>query len=260
MFVLLMQILWLYVEKIAGKGLSPLTVMELLLYRSISLIPMALPLGILIASVMVMGGLAERYELSSIKSAGVSLLRIMRPLLIFGFFASVFSVYCNNTLIPLSNLKFGSRMFDIQQKKPALRMEPGVFNYDFQGFAIRVGSRAEDGRTIRDVLIYDHSEELAGRMSMIVAEEGEMFPTPDGKFFGMRLRNCHQYMEQRASTNDGEYPFIRSFYSRYEKVFDLSEFQLQRTNEQLFKRNRQMMSASQLAVAVDSGSHRRAAP
>lgn len=98
-------------------------IIELIFYRSVGIIPMALPLGMLLASVMVMGNFGERYELSSMKSAGISLLRVMRPLMVFGFGASIFSWYCSDTLIPIANLKFGSRMYDIQQKKPALRIE-----------------------------------------------------------------------------------------------------------------------------------------
>ena len=254
MFVLLMQMLWLYIDDIAGKGLSPLLIMELLVYRSMSLIPLALPLGMLIASVMVMGNLAERYELSSIKSAGVSLWRSMRSILAMGIVVAIFSVYCSNTLIPISNLKFGSRMYDIQQKAPTLQMETGVFNYDFQGYAIHFKDKAKDGKTIKDVLIYDHSTNNTGEMLQIVAESGEMFTTPDGRMFVMRLKNGYQYMEQRprSSRKQGKYPFVRVGFEEWEKRFDLSGFELERTNPQLFNRNRQMMNTTQLLTAIDS--------
>lgn len=121
LFVLLMQMLWIYIDDLAGKGLGFFTVIELLSYRAVSFVPMALPLGILLSSVMLMGNYAEHYELSSMKSAGMSLVRIMRPLLVFALFAVAFSWYCSDYLIPAANLKFGSRMWDIQQTKPALR-------------------------------------------------------------------------------------------------------------------------------------------
>lgn len=251
LFVLLMQVLWLYIDNLAGKGLGAFMIMELLFYRCVGIIPMALPLGMLLASVMVMGNFGERYELSSMKSAGISLLRTMRPLMLFGLAASLFSWYCSDTLIPIANLKFGSRMYDIQQKKPALRLEVGVFNDDFQNYAIHIGERLADGQGVRDILIYDHSEGSTGKISQVSAAEGEMFVTPDGRYFVMNLRNGYQYV-QTTTSSGGKYPFVRTAFQQYRKVFDLSEFQLSRTNEALFSTSRQMMSATQLKVAADS--------
>ena len=254
MFVLLMQILWLYIDDIAGKGLGPFMIIELLIYRSMSLVPMALPLGILIASVMVMGNMAEHYELSSMKSAGISLIRIMRPLLIFGCFAVFFSVYTSNTLIPHANLKFGSRMFDIQQKKPALSLETGTFNDDFQGYAIHIGRKGTNGRDVFDVLIYDQTKINTGELTTITARSGEMFSTSDGGVFIMKLRDGFQYAEQRRRShhNRNSYPFVRTHFETWEKMFDLDEFALDRTNPDLFKENRQMLSARELGIAADS--------
>lgn len=254
MFVLLMQILWLYIDDIAGKGLGPLMILELLVYRSMSLIPMALPLGILIASVMVMGNLAEHYELSSLKSAGVSLIRIIRPLLIFGGIALVFSIYTSNTLIPKANLKFGSRMFDIQQKKPALSLEVGTFNDDFFGYSIHIGEKSNNGRDVADVLIYDQRQLNTGELTIITAKEGEMYATEDEQAFVMILKDGYQYVEQRQSRHhkEGEYPYVRTHFTTWEKKFDLSEFALDRTNPDLFKSNRQMLTAKQLSEAADS--------
>ncbi len=255
MFVLLMQVLWVYIDEFAGKDLGPFLIIELLGYRSVSLIPTALPLGMLLASVMVLGNMAERYELSSIKSAGVSLLRVMRPLILFGVGITLFSIYCSNTLIPIANLRFGSRLFDIKQQKPTLQMEAGTFNYDFKGYAIYIGQKLPDGRSIKDVLIYDHTRSNIGEITQIMAKEGEMYSAAGGKRFVMDLRDVHTYIETRpggSSSNDGKYPYVRQTYGEWQKKFDLSEFELNRTNPELFKSNRQMMSSRQLAVAIDS--------
>ena len=254
MFVLVMQVLWLYIDDIAGKGLGLFLIMELLGYKSLSLVPMALPLAVLISSVMVMGNMAERYELSSFKSAGVSLARIMRPIIGFGVFTVLLSFFCSNNLIPVANLKFGSRMYDIQKQKPALRLEAGIFNDDFDGYAIHIGSKGADGSRIQDVLIYDHSEANKGKLSQIVAREGEMYATADGNYFTMNLYDGHQYMEGEASGsgNSRSYPFVRTNFKSWYKVFDLSEFSLNRTNEELFKSNRSMMTSGQLQGAIDS--------
>lgn len=255
LFVLLMQMLWLYIDDIAGKGLSTGLILELLFYRSMSLIPIALTLGMLIASVMTMGNMAEKYELSSIKSAGVSLWRTMRAMIIFGTIIALFSAYCSNTLIPISNLKFGSRMFDIQNKAPTLQMEAGTFNYDFKGYAIHFKSKSPDGRSIQDVLIYDHSADVSGQVLQIVAERGEMYTVQGGDYFVMKFYNGSQYMDQRTrggSSSKGKYPFVRVGFEEHEMVFDLTDFNLVRTNPELFNRNRQMMTTSELLGAIDS--------
>lgn len=254
LFVLLMQMLWIYIDDLAGKGLGFFTVIELLSYRAVSFVPMALPLGILLSSVMLMGNYAEHYELSSMKSAGMSLVRIMRPLLVFALFAVAFSWYCSDYLIPAANLKFGSRMWDIQQTKPALRLDVGVFNDDFQGFTIHIGKKMSDGRTIKDVLIYDHTEANSGKYTVITAKDGEMFSAEGGDIFVMRLRNGYQCIESRGyqASSQSKFPFIRTGFKQFTKVFDLSEFSLSRTNEELFKQSRQTMDSKALKAAADS--------
>jgi len=253
-FVLVMQMLWLYIDDIAGKGLGLWLVLELLFYRSVGIIPMSLPLGILLASVMTLGSMGEFFELSSFKSGGISLFRIMRAILVFGLFAILFSLYCSNTLIPVANLKFGSRMFDIKQKKPALRLETGIFNDDLEGYAIHIGKKNADGKSIEDVLIYDHTESNIGRYKTVKAQHGELTITEDGKYMVMVLDNGMQYVENgnNLSPGEGKYPYTRTKFLRWQKVFDLSEFELSRTNEGLFKGNRSMMSSGELAMAVDS--------
>ena len=254
-FFFLMQTLWFYIDDIAGKGLGFFFVMELLAYKCVSLIPMAMPLAILISSVMVLGGMAEHYELASIKSSGTPLLRVMRSLIVFGVAAALLSYYCSATLIPVANLKFGSRMYDVQQQKPALRLDEGIFNDDFQGFSIHIGKKERDGKTIRDVLIYDHSERSKGQYSQISAREGEMFSSNDGKYFVMNLKNGYQYIEVSPASpgrSGGKYPFVRTSFDQWTKVFDLGEFDLSRTNEELFKSNRTMMSIPELRSSIDS--------
>ncbi|MBX2870649.1 MAG: LptF/LptG family permease [Saprospiraceae bacterium] len=254
-FVLLMQILWLYIDDIAGKGLGFFVLIELLAYKCVGLIPMALPLAILISSVMVLGNLAEHYELSSFKSAGVPLLRVMQPIIIFGLFAVVFSYLCSNYLIPIANLNFGSRMYDIQRQKPALRLDAGVFNDDFQGYSILIGEKGKDGKEIKKVMIYDHQDASKGQLSQIVANGGQMYMTDNGSYFIMNLEDGNQYMEtspSSASQRNKSFPFVRTSFKSWTKVFDLGEFDLSQTNKELFKQNRSMMTIGQLKIAIDS--------
>lgn len=254
LFVLIMQFLWLYIDEIAGKGVSIFILIELIGYLSISTFPMALPIAVLIASVMVMGNMAERYELSSMKSAGVSLMRVMRSLILVAAGIAFFSYICSDFLIPIANLKFKSRLYDIRKQKPALTLEKGVFNEDFRQFVIRIGDKARDGETIKDVMIEDQTNAGKLKFNQILADSGQMFTTRDKRFFVMNLFDGAQYQEPtpQGRGNDQRYPFIRTNFKSWTKVWDLSEFEMNRTDEGRFKTQRSMLSMNQLRLNLDS--------
>lgn len=254
-----MQFLWVYIDDIIGKGTGMLVIIELIGYLSVSLIPMALPIAILISSVMVMGNMAEHYELAALKSAGIPLLRIMAPLIIMSFGVMMFSFLCSNYIIPVANLKFKSRLYDIKRQKPMLSLETGVFNDDFRNMIIHIGGKDEDNRTIYDVLIYDHNSYNNKKVSVITAQKGEMFTTADKRFFVMNLFDGTQYQEtkvnpdkKKAAEKKKNYPFVRTSFKEWTKVFDLGEFDIRETDKELFKDNRAMLSAAQLIVKIDS--------
>ncbi len=258
-FVLIMQFLWKWIDEIAGKGVGFFFILEMLGYMSISLIPLALPIAVLISSVMVMGNMSERYELSSFKSAGVSLARVMLPLMFLTSVISLFSFICSDKLIPISNLKYQSRLYDVKNQKPTLSLEEGVFNDDFQGFSIRIGNKKTDNKTIENVLMYDQSNVSNGRFAQVSARKGEMFVTADEQFFIMKLYDGVQYVEPRQEVRNGErnYPFIRTSFEEWTKVFDLTEFSLDRTDETLFKSHHNMLSSQKLKAAIDSIDNKR---
>jgi lipopolysaccharide export system permease protein len=255
-FILIMQFMWLYIDDIAGKGVSIFILMELIGYLSISIFPMALPIGVLIASVMLLGNLAERYELSSIKSAGVSLLRILRPLMVVCFGIALFSYVCSDYIIPVANLKFKSRLFDIRKQKPALSIEKGIFNDDFRQFVIRVGEKQSDGETIEDVLIEDQSNTGRTRFNQILADSGQMYTSADKRFFVMNLFHGTQYQDPGTMSNSSnqkqKFPFVRTKFESWTKVWDMREFDMNRTDEDRFKAQRTMLTMSQLRITVDS--------
>lgn len=254
LFVLIMQFLWLYIDEIAGKGVSIFIMIELIGYLSVSTFPMALPIAVLIASVMVMGNLAERYELSSIKSAGVSLLRILLPLAFVCTGIAFFSYFTSDVLIPKANLKFGSRLFDIRKQKPALSIEEGTFNDDFRQFVIRVGEKEKDGETIGKVIIEDQTNVGRSKFNQILADSGQMFTTADKRFFVMRLYKGAQYQEPTSNgvAQSQKYPFIRTNFGSWTKVWDMQEFEMSRTDEDRFKSQRSMLSVAELRKSVDS--------
>lgn len=254
LFVLVMQFLWLYIDEIAGKGISLFILLELIGYLSVSTFPMALPIAVLIASVMVMGNLAERYELSSMKSAGVSLMRVLRSIIFIAAGIAFFSYICSDFLIPIANLKFKSRLYDIRKQKPALTLEKGVFNEDFRQFVIRIGDKERDGETIRDVMIEDQTSTGKLKFNQILADSGQMFTTEDKRFFVMNLFNGAQYQEPspQGKSPGQRYPFVRTSFKSWTKVWDLGEFEMNRTDEERFKNQRSMLSMNQLRNNIDS--------
>lgn len=251
-FVLLMQFLWKFIEEIIGKGIEPLVVLEMVFYKSVSLFPLALPIAVLLSGVMVMGNLAERYELSSFKSAGVSLHRMMMPLIVVSGLIALFSFYCSNTIIPLANLKYQSRLYDIRNQKPTLSIEPGVFNEDFRGYAIRVGKKHRDKMTIEDIMVYDDTQRNRGQMSVVTAQKGKMYVSEDDGAFVMTLYDGNQYSETEAQGKTNSLPFTVSHFKEWTRRFDLSEFNLDRTEEEQFKGHSMMKSARQIAQELDT--------
>jgi len=254
LFVLIMSTIWTYVDEIAGKGADIFILSEFVFYLSISLIPMALPIAVLISSVMVMGNLAERYELTSLKSAGIPLLRTMAPLMFVCFGIAIFSYFCANQLIPVANLQFKTRLFDIRKHKPMLNLEEGVFNDDFNGFTMFIGNKREDGKSIDDVLIYDHNRRNKSAPPRILAKNGEMFSTADNRYFVMNLYNgnIYQEVEEKVPNEQKKYPVTRMEFKKWSKVFDLSEFSIDESDRRTFKSHYKMLSRRQLASAIDS--------
>lgn len=254
MFVLIMQFLWVYIDDIIGKGVGLPMIMELLFYSSCSLIPTALPIAVLISSVMVFGNLAEHYELSSLKSAGVPLLRVMAPLFILTVGVAIFSYFCANNVVPITNLKFKSSLYDIRKSKATLSLDEGIFNEDFKGFVIHIGDKDKDDKTIRDVIIYNHDYKYKNRLSIITAKTGEMYNTEDKRYFVMNLYDGVQYQEPEPSKDKKKKvsTFSRTYFREWNKVFDLSEFDIQDTDENRFKNNYSMLTYNQLLGAIDS--------
>ncbi len=254
LFVLMMHFLWLYIDEMMGKGLGILELMELLFYLTIVLVPQALPIGVLISTVMVMGNLAERYELSSFKSAGVSLVRVMRPLMVAVGLITVFSFFTSEVLIPWANLKFYSRFYDIRKSKPTVSFQAGVFNDEFQEYTLRIGKKGTDGTSIENVLIYGNKNYNANLVNLTSAKTGEMMTTHDKQFIVMNLYDGIQYQETTGqnSSNANQYPFVRVKFKSWQKYFDLSEFDRRKTDEGLFKNNQKMLSSRELFIAMDS--------
>lgn len=248
-FVLMMQSLWKYLDDLVGKGLDFLTIGQFLWYASASLLMLAMPIAILISSIMTFGNLGESFELVAIKSAGISLLRFMRPLMIIAIFLCGLTFVFANYVIPVANLKFVTLYNDIYLKKPAFDLKEGVFYTHIPGYAIKIGKKDPDGKTIRQVLIYEQSNPLQD--NSIVAEKGVMSVSDDQGFLEFNLENGYRYQENGNST-DSATEFTRIHFKSFKKLFDLSVLRKQNTNDSLFKNNFKMLSSRQLSHNIDS--------
>jgi lipopolysaccharide export system permease protein len=252
LFVLLMQFLWKYIDDLVGKGLEWYIIAELLFYASSTFVPLALPLAILLSSLMTFGNLGEKYELVAMKSSGISLRTIMKPLVILSVLISLFAFYFSNNVLPVANLKFKSLLYDVRKKRLAVNIKEGIFYDDMDDYVIRVGDKGRDGNSIYRVMIYNHSDRR-GNIEVTVADSGRMETSPDERFLYFRLYDGYNYRDALDQKN-ARYtnPFQRTFFKEQVLKFDLSSFALNRTNEELFKSNYQMLNIRQLNKAIDS--------
>lgn len=249
LFVLVMQFFWLYIDDLVGKGLDVLTIFRLIGYVAATAVPLALPLSLLLSSIMTFGNLGESFELVAIKSAGIPLLRFMFPLLIVAVLISGVAFLFANNIIPVANLKLNALKYDIIVTKPALDIKEGVFYDRIEGYVIKVGKKEKDDSTIRNVVIYEKN--FNAQDNFLVAKSGVMKVTPDKRFLQFTLHDGWNYQENgsRFSTNTD---FIRLGFKDYQKDFDLSSFQMNRTEDSLFKWDPKMLTVHQLNLSIDS--------
>ncbi len=255
-FVLVMQFLWKYIDDILGKGITVLEIIELIFYYAITLIPMAVPITVLISSVMVFGDMAEKYELSSMKSAGVSLFRIMMPGFVVALLIALFSIFASNYLKPVSLLQFNKRFQTIRKQKAALAIEEGIFNDAFGETIIRVNKIDDDKKGINDILIFDHTANDKSLIGIMTAKTGEMYTADDGRYFVMQLDTGVHYKEGekklKLGSDQSEIPFTRTYFDQWVKSFDMNQFDGQ-DGLLNFNRNREdMMNSIQLLKSIDS--------
>lgn len=247
-----MQFLWKYIDDLVGKGLEWYTIAELLFYASSTFVPLALPLAILLSSLMTFGNMGEHYELVAMKSSGISLRRVMIPLIILSIIISGIAFYFSNNVLPIANLKFKSLLYDVREQKLALDIKEGIFYDGLSGFVIRVGKKDKNDQTIREIKIYDHRDKK-GNVNLTVADSGRMELTPDGLNLLFTLYNGYNYLE-RIDQRGYRYtrPYQRTKFKEEIRKFNLVDFEMTRTNEDLFKNNYSMLNLTQLKKAEDS--------
>jgi lipopolysaccharide export system permease protein len=251
MFFLIMQFLWKYVDDLMGKGLEISIILELLFYVSATLIPLALPLAILFSSIMTFGNLAEHNELTALKSAGQSLLKVMRPMLVFVIGISMFAFYFTNYIMPIANLKWHAIYWDILDTKPQFMLQEGIFYKEINGYHIKVDHKNDAEGTLEGILIYDFSGNADRRI--IRAQEGVMLKSDNDDYLFLQLQNGVIY--EKVNTQKFEkvrVDFQKSFFEEAIIKFNMAEFSLQQSDEELYKQDYEMMNFIQLDLALDS--------
>lgn len=248
-FVLMMQNLWKYIDDFVGKGLDFLTLGKFLWYASASMLTLAMPIAILISSIMTFGNLGESFELVAIKASGISLLRFMRSLVFVAILLSGITFLFANYIIPYSTLKFVTIYNDIRYKKPALDLKEGVFFTYIPNYAIKVGKKESDGKHINNVLVYEQTNNLQD--NSVVAEKGIMQMTDDKQFLEFNLQNGARYQEKGEFT-DTTTEYIRLEFKEYKVLFDLSALQMQNNSDSFYRKNFKMLSVRQLGISLDS--------
>jgi len=257
-FVLLMQFVWIYIDDLVGKGLSTYIIIKLMSLVACTLVPLALPLAILLASIMTFGNLAENNELACMKAAGMSLPRIMSSLIVLIFLISLGAFFFANNVLPWVNLKKDSLLYDVRTAKPALNIQQEVFYNGIEGYNIRIGKKDPDQETIHDVLIYDHTDPAnahpeGGNNKIILADSGKMKMSADQRYLILDLYNGHTYEEMiDNSAYRMTHPMTTNAFKKQTVYLDLSAFRFSRTNQDLFKSNYEMLNIKQLKSTADS--------
>lgn len=246
MFVLLMLFLFKYIDDLIGKGFEWYIILELMMYASATNVAMALPLSVLLSSIMTYGSLGENYELVAIKSAGISLRRAMAPMLVVIIILSISAFAFSDYMLPKANLKYFSLLYDARQQKSANFLPEGVFSNAFPGYSIRVNRKDADGQTLHDIMIYTKNA-TDNNTDVLVAKEGKMYRTPNGQFLVFKLKDGIKYTETHGQSNfNNRERLTRYRFQETEQKFDISGLKLHRTDESEFKSALQMMDLKQL--------------
>jgi len=250
LLVLILQFFWLWIDEFVGKGLSTGVILEFIWYQSAALVPLALPLAVLLSSLMTFGNLGESMELVAVKSSGISLLRFMRPLFMVSLLICGIAFLFSNFIIPVAVLRSQTLLADIVYSKPSFDIKEGVFYDKITGFSIKIGRKEADS-IVHDVIIYEKGSSNL-QDNFIIAKSGIMRTTGNKRFLEFNLKDGWRYQEKGDRYNKNT-EFIRIGFKEYSKQFDLSSLGMKkRTSDTVNKSNHRMQSMRQLAKAIDS--------
>ena len=251
-----MQFLWKMIDDLAGKGLDWTIIAELIVYASARLVPMALPLAVLLSSIMTFGNLGENFELTAIKSAGISLQRFMQPLIYLIIVVSISAFYYSDYIIPYTNLKAGALIYDVKHQRPELQINEGIFYNGIDGYSIKIAKKNHKTNLLQNIMVYDHKNGKEN-VQVTVADSGYMRMTADEANIILTLYHGSTYEEvaepkKDRRKSDKKFPHQRVYFDEQTVIFELSGLDFSRSDEDLFKDNYQMLNISQLEYFEDS--------
>lgn len=248
----LVQIVITYLDELIGKGLRTIDLLKLFGYAWISIIPQCIPLAVLLASIMSFGNLAENYELAAMKSSGLSLFRIMKPLIVLIVILAGLTFLFNNFVLPTVHLKSTALLYDVRQKKPSVNIKEGIFYNKIDNYSIRVGSKSNNKDTLKDIMIYDHSANT-GNNIQTYAKSAKMTTTSDTSNLVLILSNGNRYETVANETNPAKAKALSILnFKQLQVNIELNDYKLKRTDEQLFKGSQEMLNVWQLDSVADS--------
>ncbi len=252
--ILILQFLWMYVDELAGKGLEIKVLAELIYHFSMTFVPMALPLAILLASLMTFGNMGEFSELTALKASGIPLQRIMRPLVVMLGILALVSFFFSNNVLPYSTNKARTLLWDIRKKKPDINIQAGTFYNGVPDFSIKIAKKDPQSNRLENLIIYDHRDRR-GNSTVTTADSGYMKLTRDETGLSMTLFNgstFNEMEESKVGSADRSYPSRKDKFKEETIVIPLTGFDLERSEEGLFKSSAAMQNISQLTFTIDS--------
>lgn len=248
----LVEVVITYLDDFIGKGLGFWTLGKLFFYAWLAIIPKCIPLAVLLASIMTFGSLAENYELAAMKSSGLSLFRIIKPVFYCVVLLAILTFVFNNFILPGVMLRSQSLLWDIRQAKPVMNIKEGIFYNKIDDYSMRVGKKGKDGNSIKDVLIYDHTDRM-GNIKQLYADSGEMKMSSDTNYLIVKLRNGNRYEQIIPELGKPDTKaFSQLNFKELVVNIELTDFKLKRTDENAFGHHHEMMNVWQIDDELDS--------
>ena len=256
LFVLIMQTLWLQFDKIAGKGIGMVIILKFLGYMSLMMVPTALPVAILLSSIMALGAMAENYEFAAVKSAGISLQRFVRPLIVLMLALSIANFLFLNYVFPYASLKSKNLIYNMKMKEPGLALVPGTFNTEIPNYSIKFDEKyGKDENLLKEVIIYELKANTVNN-KVITARKGEIVSEEGSRYLTLVLEDGYYYEDVIGSQSTRlvrqRMAFTKAHFDKYEVNIDVSNIGDFDPDDVKYKTGKEMLSLKQLNFYVDS--------
>jgi len=239
-------------DDLIGKGMGAWVLVKFFAYSFVTFIPIAMPLAVLLSSIMTFGNLAENYELAAMKASGLSLFKILKPIFIFIIFLAGFTFVFNNFVLPQITLKSARLLWDIRQAKPSLSIKEGVFYNQLSGYSIRVGEKSKDGQTLKNLTIYSHIDGM-GNNIQLYSDSGSMRSSKDTNYLQLKLMDGIRYSDvYQEESHKRTKPLMQLLFKELTVNIDMSDFKMKHTDEELFKGHHEMMDIWTIDYCLDS--------